>query len=49
MHPIGQICIYFWAVATLIALISSIVYFIRLFAKKKRNNVKKVFWISIAV
>lgn len=49
MHPIGQTCIYIWAVATLIAFVSAIVFLIRLITKKNRKTVKRVFWIATAV
>lgn len=49
MHLIGQTCIYVWAVATLVAVVSAIVFLIRLITKKNRKTAKRVFWIATAV
>lgn len=49
MHPIGQVCIYVWAVAMLIAPISGIIFLFRLITRKDRKVVKWVFLSSIAV
>ena len=49
MHPMGQTCIYVWAIATLVALVSAIVFLVRLITKKNRKNAKRVFWIATAV
>ena len=49
MHPIGQTCIYVWAIATMVAFASTIVFFARLITKKNRKNVKRVFWIATVV
>lgn len=49
MHPIGQTCVYVWAVATIVAVVSAIVFLVRLITKKNRKTVKRVFWIATAV
>lgn len=49
MHPIGQTCIYIWALASLVAFISAIVFIIRAITKKNRKSVKRVFWIAVAI
>lgn len=49
MHPIGMPCIYTWIVATLVAIVSAVIFLIRLITKKNRKTVKRVFWIANAV
>lgn len=49
MHPIGQSCIYVWAVATVVAFVSAIVFLVRLITKKNQKTAKRVFWIATAV